>query len=529
MRIHNQKYNIVMLSDHSSELFMPKMLGPYKAASRLRQVGFDVQVIDHLHIFSLAEIKKILTKLINKHTLFVGVNSFMYLNIENTQSPGEAEYQREGIKFSSKEIGSIIPHGRKYNQEIVDLVKNINPDCKLVLGGPDAQDHQYFKDYDYIVHGYADMSIINLANHLAYGHDLKKARRTLWGPIIIQDSKAEGYNFSEDPMIYHANDIILEKETLFIEIARGCIFQCKFCSFPLNGKTKNDFIKLQEVLYQEFMDNYNRFKITRYMFCDDTFNDSTEKLQMMYDISKRLPFELEYWAYIRLDLLAAHPGNIKLLFDSGCRSCYFGIETLHEKTARLIGKGGSRSKLLNTIKLIKDTYGDKISLLGSFIFGLPHEPVESLEKTAEQLLSNNTGLDTWRVHALSLNAAVNEFTSDLDKNYEKYGYVKLGLIDQWLIDWKSEYTSYQEMKIKVDNLNTQSDASGKKINPMQPFQIASLGTDLAFSMNKPVNSFDWHQVDLMKRARAIEYKEKLAKHLNLDIELAVPYVEKLNA
>jgi radical SAM superfamily enzyme YgiQ (UPF0313 family) len=524
-----QKYNIILFSDYSSELFMPKMLGPYKVANRLRQSGFDVQVIDHLHVFSVEEIKKILKKVVNKHTLFVGVNSFLYSNIENIQSAGNEKYQQGGIKFSPKQRGSIIPYGIKYNREIIDLIKHINPSCKIVLGGPDAQDHQHYKDYDYIVYGYGDLSVINLARHLAHGEDLKKARRTVWGPTIIEDSKAEGYDFSSDPMIYHDNDIILPGETLFIEIARGCIFKCKFCSYPLNGKTKNDFIKLEEVLYQEFMDNYNRFKVTRYQFSDDTFNDSPEKLQMMYNISKRLPFELEYWAYIRLDLLAAHPETINLLFESGCRSCYFGIETFHEKTARLIGKSGNRTRLINTIKYIKATYGEKVSLSGNFIFGLPHEPIESLEKTAEQLLSNNTGLDSWRTLTLMIGSFIHDFSSDIDKNYEKYGYVKLGVIDQWLIDWKNEHTSYQEMKKIVDNLNAQGDSRGKKLNPMEPFQIASLGTDLEFSMNKLVNSFDWHQVDLMKQKRAKEYKKKISELLEIDLEETVPYVEKIVA
>jgi radical SAM superfamily enzyme YgiQ (UPF0313 family) len=30
-------------------------------------------------------------------------------------------------------------------------------------------------------------------------------------------------------------------KVLPIEIARGCIFKCKFCSYPLNGKQNLDF------------------------------------------------------------------------------------------------------------------------------------------------------------------------------------------------------------------------------------------------------------------------------------------------
>jgi radical SAM superfamily enzyme YgiQ (UPF0313 family) len=515
--------NIVLFSDFTSELYLLKMLGPYKVACELRNAGFDVQVIDHLHIFSVEEIKEILKKTVNQNTLFVGVNSFLYANLENIQSAGEELFQQGGIKFSPKDMGSIVPHGIKYNQEIINTIKNINPQCKLVLGGPDAQDHQHFKDYDYIVNGYADLSVINLARHLAYGEDLKKSRRTLWGPIIIEDSKAEGYDFSNQLMQYHDQDFILSGETLYIEIARGCIFQCKYCSYPLNGKTKNDYIKLQEILYQEFIDNYRRFNVTRYFFSDDTFNDSAEKVQMIYDISKRLPFKLEYWAYIRLDLLAAHPETITTLFESGCRSCFFGIETLNKTTGQFIGKGGDRAKLINTIKHIKNTYGDKVALRAGFIFGLPYESLESLEKTANQLLSNETGLDSWSVKPLYIAAFHNSFSSDIDKNYEKYGYVNQGLINNWIVDWRREDLTFRQVEALAENLNQQGNPDFK-VSPMELFQIAGLGTNIEFSINQPVKSFDWHQVDLMKQARAKEYKKKIFELLNIVTKITIPYL-----
>jgi radical SAM superfamily enzyme YgiQ (UPF0313 family) len=519
-----QKYNIVILSDDSRELFMTKMLGPYKIACELRNAGFDVQVIDHLHIFSVAEIKEILKKAINKHTLFVGVNSFLYANPEKILSAGDNPFQEGGIKFSPKEMGSIIPHGIKYNQEIVDTIKNINPCCKLVLGGPDGQDFQHVKVYDYVINGYADLSVVNLAKHLAYGEELKKSRRSIWGPVIIQDSKAEGYDFSNSLMQYQANDFILPGESLYIEIARGCIFQCKFCSYPLNGKTKNDYIKLQEILYQEFTNNYNQFGVTRYLFSDDTFNDSKEKLQMMYDISKKLPFQLEYWAYIRLDLLAAHPENISLLFDSGCRGCFFGIETLYEKTGKVIGKGGNRSRLIDTIKYIKQTYGNKVMLNGGFIFGLPYEPVESMLETTQQLLLGETGLDSWESRPLYITAVDCVFSSDIDKNYEKYGYVNQGTVHGMFIDWVSENTNFREVTKLAEDLNDQSLMQGKKINSIESFFIASLGTNLEFSGGQLVKLFDWHQVDLMKQSRAKEYKKKLFDFLGIDTKITVPYL-----
>jgi radical SAM superfamily enzyme YgiQ (UPF0313 family) len=527
MKPIDQRYNIVLLTDYSSPLYLQKTLGTYKVACELRNAGFDVQVVDHLHIFSVEEIKQILKKLVNQNTLFVGVNSFMYFNVENLLPANGDTALDGGFLFGPKELGSIIPHGLKYNAEIIDCIKTINTKCKIVLGGPDAQDLGYTKDYDYVIRGYADLSIINLANHLAFDQPLNKSMKSIWGPIVINDIKAEGYEFTDRPMWYHDNDIILPNEALYTEISRGCIFKCKFCSYPLNGKSKNDYIKLQEILYQEFLANYKKSGITRYLFCDDTFNDSPEKVNMIYEISQRLPFRLEWWAYIRLDLLAAHPETIQPLFASGCRACYFGIETLYEPTGKIIGKGGNRNKLIDTIKTIKDQFGDTVVLNGSFIFGLPGEPLSSMKETASQLLSNSTGLDSYFIRPLFINSYISEFSSDIDRNYEKYGYKNHGFVYRHMIDWSNEHTSFKEVEKLANDFNFQSNVQGKSVTGGEVFNIAGLGTNIEFSINKKTNEFDWHAVDLMKQQRAKEFKRKLFDLLDIDVPIIIPYLGKI--
>ena len=58
---------------------------------------------------------------------------------------------------------------------------------------------------------------------------------------------------------------------------------------------------------------------------------------MMARVAKRLPFELKYRAYIRADLMGAFPETIDLLYQSGLRSAFCGIETLHERASKIIG------------------------------------------------------------------------------------------------------------------------------------------------------------------------------------------------
>jgi radical SAM superfamily enzyme YgiQ (UPF0313 family) len=126
--------------------------------------------------------------------------------------------------------GSFLPHGHQYNREIKELARSINPKCKFALGGPDALDIEANRDFDYVVQGYADSSVINLAQHLLDPTvRLQKSHRSIFGFYFIDDAKAESFDFVTSTMQYENHDAILPGETLLIEIARGCIFSCSFC------------------------------------------------------------------------------------------------------------------------------------------------------------------------------------------------------------------------------------------------------------------------------------------------------------
>ena len=499
-KFDNSKPNIVLISDNVEEFSMPKTIGVFKIARELRLAGYQVAVLHHAHVFSIDEIKNIISHLVSNKTLYVGVNNFFY----NTDR------------------GSMLPQGIDYNQEIKALIQTINADCKFVLGGPNAKDTVDNKDFDYVVLGYADISAVNLADHLLKGDKLNHAYRSIYGFTIIADSKADGFDFVHRKMDYEDYDCIMPGETLPIEISRGCIFKCKFCNFPLNGKNKLDYIKDGEVLYQEFIDNYTRFNVTRYILLDDTFNDSVDKVKMMYDISKRLPFTLEYWAYVRLDLLAAHPETIDLIFESGLRSAFFGIESFNEKSASAISKGIHKDKLFKTIKQIKDRWGDEVMLGGNFICGLPHESVESFLEGVELLKSGATGLDAYNFLPLRLDQIDSNntgFFSELSLNPEKFGYRNLRPLPKnkegtHVLYWENDYMNFH----LAEKLVEQNNPTSGPIMGQQVFNIAGLGVGLDYARNQPYNTFDWRRTTLLKLKRIKEYKTLFYKMFDISVD-----------
>ena len=523
-----KKSNIILLADCTDTLTMIKNVGPYKIACRLRKAGYEVHVIHHLHTFTYQELEYLLQSIVNNDTLMIGVNNFFYqgLNISVKQD--------DGVELSHKELGSFIPHGKYYNKKLRDLIAKINPNTKWVLGGPDATDSEYNKDFDYVVLGYGDDSIVNLANHLDHNEKLIKTFRSLNHFTVVNDARAENYNFTSDVMQYRIDDCILNHETLVIEISRGCIFRCKFCSYPLNGKQKFDYIKEKEILVHEFTDNFNKFGVTRYIFSDDTVNDSVEKCMLLQDIARSLPFKLEWWGYIRLDLLTRFPETISMLYNSGWRAGFFGIETLDSATSKRIGKGGDRNRLIDTLKKLKQDYGDTIGLHGSFIFGLPHESIDSMELTRKFLMSKDNPLDSWQANPMRIRSKRSNtslsfdsgFISDIDLNSQNYGYNDItnqqtkDIQDLYkgIMIWQNEHTDWLSMVNYCDQLLEQgTEINARSTGNRRAFEIAGLGLPLAHTLNKNLGEVDWYEIDKIKLNRANQYKKLIWQKFNLTL------------
>ena len=68
------------------------------------------------------------------------------------------------------------------------------------------------------------------------------------------------------------------------------------------------------------------------MLVDDLYNDGKKKVRELYDkVWSKLPFDVEWTSYMRLDMFWADPESIEIVKASGARAGNFGIETLHNK------------------------------------------------------------------------------------------------------------------------------------------------------------------------------------------------------
>ena len=309
---------------------------------------------------------------------------------------------------------------------------------------------------------------------------------------------------------------IVNHKTLPIEIGRGCIFKCKFCSFPLMGKKNLDHIKNAEILRRELQYNYDRYGVTNYMLGDDTFNDHPDKLRMVLDAVNKLTFQPKFWGYHRLDLLCTRPETIPILYDIGVRAMYFGIETLHPEAGKAIGKAYDRSKQISMIEHLRSTYDD-ITLHGSFIVGLPGESQSSILETHKQLINQTIPLNSWRYNGLLIaesNSA--SFDSEFTKDYARFGYENIGtLLDIW-INWRNEYMDAVSAHKLANELNADSASSDVfYLEGNMSMPLTTMGYDFTKLIKTLRKDFDYNDVEYHVRPTFIrEYKEQLISLLS---------------
>ena len=518
------EYDAVIFSDLPDPTIVWKNLGGYKVAHVLRTHGYSVLVIDHLHYFNQADIKKILNNCVSERTKFVGFSITFFNSVEGS----DVRYPNAKMNYVSMNYNrSFCPQGAEFEHTLLDCVKTLNSKCKIVLGGASTISNLISnKNIDFIVNGYAEISIVNLMKYLEGTEPLLSAYKNIYGVTVVDDRNAEKYIMYNSTMRWLPSDIGVAK-SLPTEISRGCVFDCAFCTYPMRGKKSTDHVRGIDGIVDEMEYNYQNYGITTYSLMDDTFNDDDTKLDMMLAARRKLSFDPIYWCYARLDLLTANPGRVDKMYDLGVRAMYMGIETLKKETGAKIGKGMHAEKQRETVEAIRKKYNNDILMHGSFIVGLPHEPADSIKSTLNLILSGDLPLHSYIFNPLIMRREADSewWQSKIDKDYEKYGYTDQGqngnddLIMKKpapLVNWKNDQmTSAEAVELsKYCNGLQQSDnlyLNGQTMWALMNYEEYSYER----CKNLQYKDINWHELSKLKLKNLFLYKKQLFKTLNI--------------
>lgn len=386
-------HHAIMFNCHV--LDVQRTSGAYRIASFLRQEGWDVEVIEWAALWHPQDLMRLVKSRVTNNTVFFGFSTF----------------------FSVWTVEM---------EHFAQWVKRTYPDIKLVLGGqskPRIDSHAI----DYFVHGYGEIAILELCKSFIGNTSIGGIK---FDPaftnkkVISAIHSYPAYPLKSLKTIYEDRDFLEPYEWVTLEFARGCKFKCIFCNFPILG-VKGDYSRDAEDFYEEVEDIHDRFGVKHFYIADETFNDSSDKIEKFAKVTDRLSFTPYMTGHIRADLMVARPQDWDNMIKLGINGHFYGIETFNHETGKAIGKGMSPDKLQEGLLKIREYFLKHTGVYRgniSMIAGLPYETEKTLIEAHEWLMNEWKGENfSWNLLEIPFDYK-NDVLSQLSLDYGKYGY-----------------------------------------------------------------------------------------------------------
>lgn len=268
--------------------------------------------------------------------------------------------------------------------EVCELIKTINPNTKILLGGPevsyDWQEVLQLNCVDYIVVGEGEIPFamflqkfpeIDFIPNLAYKKN---------GEIEFHH-KAENFdvNLYENinPYIYDEPESLANR-VLYIETSRGCPYKCEFCLASLDNRVR--YLPIQNIK-SNLLYLMQHGKVIK--FLDRTFNvkkDFTlDVFQFILDNARPVNvFQFE----ITADIL--HPAIIEFIQQKVPKGMFrfeIGIQTVNQKANLEVSRKQNFDKTKGVIYAIKDY----VDLHLDLIVGLPLDYWADMKYSIEEV------------------------------------------------------------------------------------------------------------------------------------------------
>ena len=274
---------------------------------------------------------------------------------------------------------------------VVDMVKAVRPDIKIVLGGPEVSftaDEllERCPNIDYIVQGEGEEVFHALVTALHLGNDgldpvIPGVRGRRDGSILGSVEAVEVRDLSTIPFPYTEEDMDdLEHKIIYYESSRGCPFSCQYC---LSGNKNTVRFFPQERTLKElqwFIDH----GVKQVKFVDRTFNCAPHHrplMEFMRDSDTDMNFHLE----MEPELMTEWETNILCETPPGRIQIEVGVQSTHKKTLDAINRYNDWPYIQKSIRPIIQAGRTHVHM--DLIVGLPHEDFNRFGQSFNDLFS----------------------------------------------------------------------------------------------------------------------------------------------
>jgi radical SAM PhpK family P-methyltransferase len=278
-------------------------------------------------------------------------------------------------------------------REVVDFIREHNPDTQIVVGGPHifntCSDHDdetqdfLFQEMGADIYVFDSQGENTLAELLL---ELRKADRDLARlPNLIYTE--DGFSFMRTERRPENNDLnanvvdwtVFDRDYLtpfaWMRTARSCAFSCSFCRYPaLGGKlTLNEL----DILREQFHLLKSR-GVEFIYFIDDTFNVPLPRFKRLCKMMIEENFGFKWASYFRC--ANADDETFDLIKQAGCVAVFAGIESGDQQILKNMNKFVKVSAYKHGLRMLAER---DIMVYASFIIGFPGETAASVQNTLE--------------------------------------------------------------------------------------------------------------------------------------------------
>ena len=275
---------------------------------------------------------------------------------------------------------------------VVDMVKSVRPDIKIVLGGPEVSFTadkllERCPNIDYIVQGEGEEAFHALVTALQLGNDgldpvIPGVRGRRDGSILGSLEAVEVSDLSSIPFPYTEEDMEdLEHKIIYYESSRGCPFSCQYC---LSGNKNTVRFFPQERTLEElqwFIDH----GVKQVKFVDRTFNCAPHHHRPLMEFMRDSDTDMNFHLEMEPELMTEWETNILCETPPGRIQIEVGVQSTHKKTLDAINRYNDWPYIQKSIRPIIQAGRTHVHM--DLIVGLPHEDFNRFGQSFNDLFS----------------------------------------------------------------------------------------------------------------------------------------------
>lgn len=254
----------------------------------------------------------------------------------------------------------------------------------VVVGGPHVtfMPEEAVEHADYVFCGEGERSIVQLVEAVVSGKGIEDVPGLTFkrdGEIIRNRPAETVWDLDEIPdpdlnLLVGGFRRAWTNTLIPVQTARGCPFNCSFCSVTKMFGRKMRYRSVGRVLDElERIGDHN----THIFFYDDHFAASLSRLKEMAEGMLKRDMRIEWSAQVRVDL-ARHPDLLQLMRRAGCRVLYIGFESVNPATLKAYNKGQTVEQIEEAIRVF---HQHKLRLHGMFVLGADTDTVDTVRAT----------------------------------------------------------------------------------------------------------------------------------------------------